>query len=117
MLTDDAGEDLHEGGIGVRHLRADERHARLARDLLCLDIEVVEDLQVVGDEAGGADHDGPVLLREVADHVLDRRPEPRIRSPAGALPSDRVVDAAELRGDELRGLAQSVDVGARRLAE
>ena len=67
---------------------------------------------MVGDEAGGADDDRGVFVGELADDLLDGRPEPRIRGASRALPSDHVIDASELGGDELRRLAQAVDVGA-----
>ena len=53
---------------------------------------------MIGDETGAAHDDGGVALRrQFADHVLDRRPPPRIVRAARALPRDAVVGAADSR--------------------
>ncbi len=59
----------------------------------CFDVEVVEHLQVVGDEPAGA-HDHPTertALAQVVDHREDVGADPRFGCPPGRLPGDRPV--------------------------
>jgi hypothetical protein len=71
-------------------------------DPLRLDVEVVQDLEVVGDEPRRAHDDRRVSLRrELGDHVLDRRAPPRVGRAPRALPRDRVVREVELARDEV----------------
>ncbi len=107
-LADDVGEHADERRVGVRHLGADETHPGLLGDRLRLDVEVVQDLEVVGDEPGrthdhrrapsdassaitssiGGPHQGssvrPALCHAIVVPIAGRarpRPGPRSRQP------------------------------------
>ena len=107
------GTPGRRSACAVRSNRAPACSAIVAR----LDVQVVEDLQVIGDEAGGAhDHGVPPRRRELLDHRLDRRSPPRVVRPAGALPRDEVVVQAEPFADQVGRLLQPVAVPARVVA-
>ena len=100
-------------GISVRTRRIPASFG----DRLRLDVEVVQDLEVVGDEPGRAHHRRRAALRrEVGEDLLDRRAPPGVVGAAGALPRDLVPRQAELGRDPVRGLGQAVAVPARLLA-
>src|SRR5699024_3060300 len=86
-LEEQVGEAGDEGGVGAGRRHAGDLDADLGGGLHGLDVEVVDDLHVVGDEAEGHEHDvGDALVGELADPVVDVRLEPRrLRRPrAGA---------------------------------
>ena len=80
------------------------RQADLAGDRGGFDVEVVQDLDVIDQEAGRGEHRGARrrAAGQVAQVVADVRPEPRILGPAAAaLVDDRVVEPRAERGAAL----------------
>ena len=79
------------------------------------DVEVVQHLEVVGDESAGADdHPGDVGVRaELVDHLEDVGADPRLGCAACRLPGDLPVVTlgdADRRGDRFRGGPQFVRI-------
>src|SRR5690242_13716228 len=88
--------------------------AELAGELPRLHIYIVENLQVVGDEADRADEDGTLALPHQRAHLLqDVRSQPRLRCAPGAL--KRKIPAAlgqpQLAGHTARCRQQLALVG------
>src|SRR5436190_14287155 len=117
MVANDLCEHLEVCRIRVRHPRSTKRETALLGDRLHLDVEVVQDLEVVGHESGRAHDDGASAARGgLLDHRSDRRTPPRVVRPPSGLPPDREVVQAQTLGDEPRRLSQPVAVATARFA-
>src|SRR5204863_8706642 len=106
------------GRIGVRHLGPSELQTELLRLLRRLVVEVPANLEVIRDEADGADENvaGPLRV-QLLEVVEDVRAEPRLPGRRFALERERPTIEAGPLGDELRRLQQLLLVdrcGARR---
>ena len=78
MGLDDAGKCLDERSGRVEHGRPLEPDAFLSRQLFELDVDVVQDLDVIRDEADRCQQDLPMpRLLKFPQHRLYRRPQPR----------------------------------------
>ena len=83
--------------------RALDADAHIAGDALGLDVDVVQDLQVVGDEADRPDHQAAHAFGgKAADLDQDVGSEPRLVGAAGALEREVVVIDAQLACDQAR---------------
>ena len=72
MVAYHLGQDVEVFGVGVRHRRPREPYPGSLGDGLRLDVEVVEDLEVIGDEARRAHDHGRVAHRgSFEDRLLD----------------------------------------------
>src|SRR5947209_15750339 len=84
--ADDFGHAGAEGGIGVGGRGAGERQPEAGRLGPGLHVQVVEDLQVIGDETARADHHTRGTgTDEHRQHGEQVGADPRLRCPAGAL--------------------------------
>src|SRR6266568_6897703 len=79
MGMDDPGKCLDERSGRVEHGRPLEPNAFLSRQLFELDVDVVQDLDVIRDEADRRQQDltMPRLLK-LPQHRFYRRPQPRL---------------------------------------
>src|SRR3954468_7619232 len=103
LLVDERGEHADEFAIGVGHLDPLQRHSELARALLRLDVDVPADLEMVRDEADGADeHLTHSTRAKVGQVVEDVRPEPRLSRRRLALVAERPVAHFRALGDQAR---------------
>src|SRR5207237_4359554 len=76
-LSDQRVQRLHQPGVGVEHRRAPQLDPQRLGSLLRLDVDVIEDLEVVGDEADRGDQNGAMpLRRQLLEGVDQVRPEP-----------------------------------------
>src|SRR5207249_825912 len=114
--TTRCGSDTFEHGTGdggrkarvvVQRLGAGEGDPELLGASGGLHVEVVEDLEVVGGEAGRAhEHACRPLRSQVVEHLSDVGPDPRLRCAPRALPADMpALDAGACR-HRFCGLAQ-----------
>src|SRR4029453_10477711 len=88
-----------------------ELEPELSGALARLDIEVPEDLEVIGDEADRTHQHAPdTVLRQPAELLQDVGPEPRLAGGTGALESKGTVGDAGPLAKEPRGLEQLVAV-------
>src|SRR5438094_374728 len=111
-LADELRERADEGWIVVERLDAIELEAELGGPLARLDVEVPQDLEVIRDEADGADEHAPdPVRREPVELLQDVRSEPRFSGRTGALESERPVREPGALGDEARALEELVAVG------
>jgi hypothetical protein len=90
VLLDERGECADEAGIVVQRFDAIELEVELGGFLAALDVDVPQDLEVVGDEADGRDEN---LLCAVVVQALELLeevgPEPGLPGGAGALEGER----------------------------
>ena len=91
--VDEVGQGRHHRRVVVDDVGAGERQADVSGHAGGFDVEVVDDLEVVGDEAVRAHQDAVAAagVGEGADHLEDVGPAPRLGGPTGALPPDRPV--------------------------
>src|SRR5437899_1757862 len=116
----DRRERGDERGIGVRHPDAPVLEARRPRLRGRRDVEVVEDLEVVGNELHRRHEDRAVAVsRELGEELAKVGPEPFFRGVAGALVRPAPAAALEPGGprDPLAGGAQLRDVLALRVED
>src|SRR5579862_8770314 len=91
-------------------------HPQLSRLLLCLDVDVPADLQMVRDETHGADEDAlDALPVQRLEMVEDVRPEPRLTGGRLALEGKAPLTEARRLGDEPRRLEELVPVRIARV--
>jgi hypothetical protein len=110
---DQIGQRGNEEGVVIERRGARVGEAGLRRDLRHFDVEVVEDLEVVGHEADGADHDRirVTVGGELAHELADVGPEPRLGGPARALPGhEPLLDPGGL-GHQAGRLCQLLGIG------
>jgi hypothetical protein len=103
------------GGVVVDAGGSVERQPSLGGPSGGFDVEVVQHLEVIGDEADGRDDDAVdgVVVTELIEHLEHVGSEPRLGSATGALPGDLptvAFDEPEPVGDGLGGRAQLVGV-------
>ncbi len=85
-------------------MRAPKLHAELTRSLGEGDVDVVEDLDVVAEEADGLQHDSCVAFRsQRLEGVLDAGSDPRCAGDALALEGEVPVALGHADGPECRG--------------
>ena len=113
LSLDNSFECADQQRGGVRHLDAVQRDARTLGFLGGGDVDVVEDLEMVGEELHGDDQDVPVVRRpQAGEQILHVGCQPRLGGVAGALvrelPARRVQTRAV--GDGLSGPAELIDV-------
>ena len=114
-LPNDIRHHLDEHRVVIRRLGPDDGEADLPRDLHCLVIEVVQDLDVIADEADRAEHCRlePVPAR-VAQVVADIRFQPGVFRPsASALIHERPVGTTEAIGHQPGGRHQLLAIRVR----
>src|ERR687895_2015011 len=105
-------ERSDEGWIVVERLDPVELEPELGGTLSRLDIEVPEDLEVVGDEPDRTDEHALDAARVQRVELLhDVRPEPRLPGRARALERERPALEPRPLGHELRRLQQLLLVG------
>src|SRR6202022_3653474 len=101
-----------ETWIGIQHWRAPQLDPERIGPLFGLDVDVVEDLEVVGDEPDRRNQDCAVALGgEPLDRLDQARAKPRLPRVALALVREApLLDAGPL-SDQLRGAQQLLLVG------
>src|SRR5690349_23610533 len=95
-------------------------NAQLTGELSRFDIYIVEDLQVVGDEADRADEDGALALLHERAHLLqDVRPQPGLGCAPGALEGEvpAALGQPQISGDGARRRQQLALIGIVPLAD
>ena len=85
-------------GIVVGHGRACKCQPELPRCLPRFEIQIVQDLEMIGDKARRADdHPLDSPARQFRENIQQRRPDPRLGSASGALPGKRPVGKLSCR--------------------
>src|SRR6267143_7255607 len=107
MLSDELVQRVRQTRVGIEHRRAPELDTERIGPFFGLDIDVVEDLEMVGDEPDGCHQDRAMALgRELLDRVDQVRAEPWLPGLTLALVREApLVDAGPPR-DQLRGAKQ-----------
>src|SRR5262245_16395494 len=102
---------MDECGVVVQRIDPVELEAQLGRALPRFDVDVPQDLEVVGDEPDRAkEHALDATIVKAVELLEDVRPEPRLAGRARALEGERPrVEACPLR-DQLRRLQELVAV-------
>ena len=96
----------------VERLRAHHFQANAGREIAEADVDVVEDLDVVAEEADGLDHDrGMALLAKRGQRVLYRGADPGSARHALTLEGEKPVG-----GGEAQGASSAATLAAVRLA-
>src|ERR1700724_2945622 len=103
---------LREPGVGIEHWRAPQLDPERIGSLLGLDVDVVEDLEMIGDEPYRRNQDGAMTLgRELLDRGDQVGPEPWLAGVTLTLVGEAPLLDAGALGDQRRGTQQLFLVG------
>ena len=86
MSRDDIRERVDQGGRGVEHGDALQPHAFVGSPLLEINVNVVQDFEMVGDESNGGNEDVPMPFpMQIVKGGFHGGAKPRIRGASLAL--------------------------------